>query len=121
MAGFKRAQAVADVEQGTVLATVEISAAPERVFEALVRSEDVTRWWQSAEGYKTTEWTADVRKGGRLHASGTMANGSTQTIDGEFTEVEEPHRLDRRGSQGWIRDTKRMWSTCSRRLKEEHG
>ena len=93
MTVLKKAQAVADVEQGTVLATVEIAAAPERVFEALVRSEDVTRWWRSAEGYNTTEWTADVRKGGRLHAAGTMPNGSTQTIDGEFTEVEAPRKL----------------------------
>jgi uncharacterized protein YndB with AHSA1/START domain len=101
MAALKRAQAVADVEQGIVLATVEIAATPERVFEALVRSEDVTRWWQSAEGYKTTEWTADVRKGGLLHAGGTMPNGTTQTIDGEFTEVEAPHRLGFTWRPGW--------------------
>jgi uncharacterized protein YndB with AHSA1/START domain/uncharacterized protein YciI len=89
----KEAQAIADVEQGLVLATVEIAAAPERVFEALVRAEDVLRWWGSDEFHRTTEWVADLRPGGSWRAGGHMKDGRPYKIEGEFREVEPPHKL----------------------------
>ncbi|MGO9337676.1 MAG: SRPBCC domain-containing protein [Terracidiphilus sp.] len=89
----KQATAVADVEKGLVLATVEIAAPPERVFEALVREEDVLRWWNSEQGYRTTLWEADVRLGGKWRHTGRMTDGRTYAVEGEFTEVDAPHRL----------------------------
>jgi uncharacterized protein YndB with AHSA1/START domain len=89
----KQATAVADVEKGLILATVEIAATPERVFEALVREEDVLRWWKSDQGYQTTHWEADVRSGGKWRAGGRMQDGRAYKVEGEFTEVESPHRL----------------------------
>jgi uncharacterized protein YndB with AHSA1/START domain len=93
MAALMEAQAVADAEAGTVLATVEIGAAPDRVFEALVRAEDVLRWWGSDDAHKTTEWEADVRPGGKWRAAGHMKDGSPYTVQGEYSEVAPPHRL----------------------------
>jgi uncharacterized protein YndB with AHSA1/START domain len=93
MTALNEAHAVADVEQGLVLATVEIGAPPARVFEALFRAEDVLRWWASDDGYRATAWEADVRPGGKWRASLRMADGRTATVEGEFTEVSAPNRL----------------------------
>jgi len=90
---LKAPQVVADVEQGLVLATVEIAAAPHRVFEALVRAEDVLRWWASDDFSRATQWTADVRPGGRWRAAGLMKDGRAFNMEGEFTEVAAPHKL----------------------------
>ncbi len=90
---LKEAQAVADAETGTVLAMVEIGAAPERVFEALVRTEDVLRWWGSEQAFRTTAWEADVRVGGKWRAEGKMTDGRPYIVQGEFTDVAAPHRL----------------------------
>ncbi len=93
MTAIKEAQAVADVEQGLILATVEIAAPPGRVFEALVRSEDVLRWWGSEDTYRTTEWEADVRPGGKWRAAGEGRDGNKFTVEGEYTAVEPPYKL----------------------------
>ena len=93
MTAKSEAHAVADAEQGLVLATVDIAAPPERVFEALVRSEDVLRWWGHGGAYRTTEWEADVRPGGKWRAGGHMPDGRAYKVEGEFTEVAPPHRL----------------------------
>jgi uncharacterized protein YndB with AHSA1/START domain len=93
MTAIREAKAVADVEHGLVLATVEIAAPPERVFQALVRSEDVLRWWGADNAHRTTEWEADVRLGGKWRAAGTMSTGQDYTVVGEFTEVAPPRKL----------------------------
>jgi len=89
---LKHAEAIADAEAGTVLATVEIGATPERVFEALTRAEDVLRWWGEPPN-KMSVWEADVRVGGKWRAEGTMKDGKPYVAEGEYTEVEAPHRL----------------------------
>lgn len=89
----RQARAIADTQQGTILATVDIAAPPERVFEALTRSEDVLRWWGSDNGYRTTLWEADVRPGGKWRAGGKKSDGQTYSVEGEFTEVEAPNRV----------------------------
>jgi uncharacterized protein YndB with AHSA1/START domain len=86
------ARAVADLDAGTILATVEIAAPPERVFRAIT-SEEITQWWGSPKAYRTTEWVADVRPGGRWRASGAGAEGKPFSVEGEFREVEAPRRL----------------------------
>lgn len=87
------ARAIADLQQGTILATVEIAAPPARVFEALTRPEEITRWWGSAETYRTTGWESDLRVGGTWRSRGQSADGSTFTVGGEFLEVAPPHTL----------------------------
>jgi uncharacterized protein YndB with AHSA1/START domain len=85
-------RAVADVTGGTIIATVEIAAPPERVFKA-VASEEITKWWGSPATYQTTEWTGDVRVGGKWRSQGKSADGSTFAVEGEFLQVEPPHHL----------------------------
>jgi uncharacterized protein YndB with AHSA1/START domain len=85
------ARAVADLAEGLVIATVEVPASPERVFEALT-SEEVCRWWVRPGVFDTREWSGDVRPGGRWRATG-VGGGRPYTLEGEFIEVGAPHRL----------------------------
>jgi len=93
MSFAKQATAVADVENGLILATVEIAAPPERVFEALTCANDVLRWWGGEHAYRTTLWEADVRPGGKWRAEGQMSDGRAFAVEGEYGEVEKAHRL----------------------------
>jgi len=85
------ARAVADLKEGLVLATVEVDAVPERVFDLLASSE-ITRWWVRPGVFDTREWTADVRAGGRWRATG-VGGGRPYVLEGEFLEVDRPRRL----------------------------
>ncbi len=78
------ARAVADVDQGLILASVEIAAPAERVFQALTTSSDITSWWGSPEEYRTTAYEADVRPGGHWRADGVGADGHAFFVEGEF-------------------------------------
>ena len=86
-----RARAVADLAEGLILASVEVVAAPERVFQALA-SKEITEWWVRPGVFDTREWTGDVRAGGRWRASGTT-RGEPYVQEGEFLEVESPRWL----------------------------
>lgn len=55
-----RRYAVAEANDGRILATVEIAASPERVFRALASSE-VTAWWVRPGVFDTREWAGDGR------------------------------------------------------------
>ena len=86
-----RARAVADLAEGHILATVEITTSPERVFLALT-SEEITEWWVRPGVFDTREWTGDVRAGGRWCAAGT-GNGRPYALEGESFEVNPPRKL----------------------------
>ena len=86
-----RARAVADLGEGMILATVEVAAPPERVFQALV-SPQVCQWWVRPGVFDTREWSGDVRVGGRWRASG-MGNGRPYVLEGEFLEIDPPRKL----------------------------
>jgi hypothetical protein len=58
------ARAVADFAEGSVVASVEIAASPERVFLALA-SKEIVDWWVRPGVFDTREWSGDVRVGGR--------------------------------------------------------
>ena len=85
------ARAVADLEQGLILASVELAAAPQRVFRALASSE-ITEWWVRPGVFDTRAWAGDVQPGGRWQASG-MTRGQPYVQGGEFLDVESPRRL----------------------------
>jgi uncharacterized protein YndB with AHSA1/START domain len=89
----KGARAVADVSQGTIIATVLIEAPIERVFAALTVPEEVVRWWGSDDTYRTTEWDSDLRVGGRWRAAGRSKDGQAFTVEGEYLELEPPRKL----------------------------
>ena len=89
--GNGRARAVADPAAGELLASVEVAASPERVFQALA-SQEITGWWVRPGVFDTREWSGDMRVGGRWRASG-MTRGQPYVQEGEFLEIDSPRRL----------------------------
>lgn len=85
------ARAVADLAAGQLLASVEIAAAPERVFRALT-SEEITEWWVRPGVFDTREWAGDPQVGGRWRAAG-MTRGQPYAQTGEFLEIESPRKI----------------------------
>jgi len=77
----------------TVLAEIFIAAPPDRVFQAISDPEQLSRWWGQNSLYRIVERTADVRLGGKWSAVGEGADGTKFRIDGEYLEVDPPHRL----------------------------
>lgn len=94
------ARAIADLEAGTILATVDIAAPPERVFRALT-TDEITKWWGSPDMYQTTAYTADLRVGGAWKAEGVGADGSPFEVGGEFVEIDPPRKLVQTWKPGW--------------------
>jgi len=86
-----RARAVADLSEGYALATVEVGVGPERVFRALT-SKEIIAWWFRPGVFNTTDWTGEVRRGGRWRSEGIGARGP-YALEGEFVELEPPARL----------------------------
>ncbi len=98
------ARAVADLEKGTILATVEIKAPIERVFRA-VTSDEITRWWGSPELYQSTSYKADLRVGGRWRTEGRGADGSAFHVEGEFLEIDPPRKVVHTWNPVWDPNT----------------
>jgi|ERR1700674_4250791 len=86
-----RARAVADLSAGEILATVQITVPPERVFRALT-SKEIVDWWVRPGVFDTREWSGDVRVGGKWRATG-IARGEPYVLEGEFVELDPPRKL----------------------------
>jgi uncharacterized protein YndB with AHSA1/START domain len=86
-----RAHAAADLGGKSIFGSVELVSSPERVFRALT-SRDITKWWIRPGVFTTTDWTGDVRPGGRWRAVGT-GNGRPFTLEGEFLDIDIPRKL----------------------------
>jgi uncharacterized protein YndB with AHSA1/START domain len=80
-----------NLPEGSVQASAQIAASPERVFQALA-SDEITKWWVRPGVFDTREWSGDVRPGGRFTASG-IGQGQPYALEGEFVEVDAPHKL----------------------------
>src|SRR5262245_61913229 len=93
-------RSVADLSDGTIVATVEIAAPPERVYRALA-SDEIVKWWGAEGLYQTTEWTGDVKPGGRWRAAGVGADGKRFAVEGEFLEIDPPHKLVHTWQPDW--------------------
>ena len=85
------ARAIADVIDGSIVASVEVAQPPDRVFQALA-SREIIEWWVNPGVFDTREWSGDVRVGGRWRASG-IARGAPYALEGEFLEVDPPRKL----------------------------
>jgi len=77
---------------GTIIATAEIAARPERVFQALT-TDEVERWWGHPEYYRQTNWKADLRVCGAWSVQVVFMDGSTNGGSGEFAEIDPPSKL----------------------------
>jgi uncharacterized protein YndB with AHSA1/START domain len=96
----RNVRSVADLKEGTIVATVEIEAPPERVYRALA-SEEIVQWWGAEGLYRTTEWTGDVKPGGRWRSKGVGADGKAFSVGGEYLETDPPHKLVHTWSPDW--------------------
>lgn len=90
--GRGAARAVADLDAGSILATVEIAATPERIFQAIT-SLEIVDWWGKPGVFDTREWSGDVKVGGNWRASGLGRGGAPWELEGSFLEVDPPRRL----------------------------
>ena len=52
------------------------------IADRALASEEIVHWWGADGVYKTTEWTGDVRPGGRWRASGVEADGKPFAVEG---------------------------------------
>jgi uncharacterized protein YndB with AHSA1/START domain len=86
-----RARAVSDLAEGRIVASVELAATPERVFQALA-SREIVDWWVNPGIFDTRAWTGDVRVGGQWRSSG-VARGQPYALGGKFLEVDPPNKL----------------------------
>jgi len=85
-------RAVADGGGGTIIATAEFAAPPERLFRAFTTN-DVERWWRHPEFYSMTDWQADLRVCGQWSVVVRFTDGSTNGGSGEFAEIDTPRKL----------------------------
>ncbi|HEY4373746.1 MAG TPA: SRPBCC domain-containing protein [Burkholderiales bacterium] len=86
-------RSVADVDAGVILASVEIEAAPERVFAALTTPAQLLQWWGDGTQYHSTHWEMDLRPGGAWRAEGKSVKRDSYQVGGRVLEVEAPRKL----------------------------
>ena len=91
--GSSPARSIADTTGGTIVASVDIAAPPERVYRALTTPEELVRWWGGEQPYRTTGWHHELRVGGTWKATGQNNDGSSFSVEGEYPELAPPHRL----------------------------
>src|SRR5277367_2627647 len=89
---WRTPRAVADGGSGTIIATLEVSSPPERIFRALTTAE-VERWWGHPEYYYMKGWTADLRVCGPWSVTVMFPNGGHNVGSGEFAEIDVPRKL----------------------------
>ena len=73
-------------DQDEIVSEIQISAPPERVFQALIDEAQLMRWFAGDSSCPVKFWKLDPRKGGKYHyhtAKGTHAvNGVTEFANG---------------------------------------
>jgi Uncharacterized conserved protein len=94
------ARALADPAAGSIVATVEIAASPERIFAALTTPE-VAQWWGSADTYRIQRWQMDLRVGGKWRSEGVSIDGHPFTVHGEVLELDPPRLLTHSWQYDW--------------------
>lgn len=97
---MRAARAVADLSAGSIHALVEIAVPPERVFRALA-SEEILKWWGSAETYRCTKWAGEVKVGGKWRTEGMGSDGKPFWVEGVYLEIDAPRKLVQTWRYGW--------------------
>ena len=80
-------------EQNAIDGELYVTAPPERVFAAITDPVQVVQWWGQSNMYRITKWAGDLRVGGKWRSDGVSENGEPFYVEGEYLEVNPPHRL----------------------------
>jgi uncharacterized protein YndB with AHSA1/START domain len=80
-----------------VVSEIQIAAPPERVFQALTKSDELSRWF-SSPNCPVKQWTMDARLGGHYHYAtekGTVVVNEISEFEcsGEILEYDPPRLL----------------------------
>jgi len=92
--------------QDSIEAEIFIAAPPDRVFRALVESQQVLAWWGQAGVYRCTEFNSDLRVGGQWRSVGVGGESDRFTVTGEYLEVDSPRLLVYSWVASWTGDAK---------------
>jgi uncharacterized protein YndB with AHSA1/START domain len=104
-------KAIITPDQDSILSEIEIAAPAERVFQALTRGDELSRWFTSPE-CPAKFWKMDARLGGRYHYAtekGTVVvnNVSEFECSGEILEYDPPRLLVYTWVANWHEDKSR--------------
>lgn len=80
-------------EPDEIVSEIHIAAPPERVFEALIDPKQVVKWWGQEGVYRSTEFSADLRVGGKWRIGGVGPDGGKFEVTGEYVEIERPRLI----------------------------
>ncbi len=105
-------------DQDVIVAEIFIAAPPQRVFEALTDPNQRQQWWGQKGLYRPTESHSDLRPGGKWSGSGLSADGSSYHVEGEYLEIDPPHRLSYTWKASWCHPLETLvhWELESREV-----
>jgi uncharacterized protein YndB with AHSA1/START domain len=69
-------------------------ASPEQVFDAWTSPEVMRRWIHCESDWSTPVAEVDLRVGGRVRVVMRRRDGVEPEMEGEYTAIERPHRLE---------------------------
>lgn len=87
-----------------LVSQIDIAAAPERVFQALVDPRQVTQWWGGkgpGQSYQCTRFECDLRVGGKWASFGIAGDGGTFEVRGQYLDIDPPRRLVYSWTASW--------------------
>ncbi len=94
-------RAVADIENGSIIAAAELVLPPDRVYSALTHAREIENWWGSADTYRMTNWKADLRVGGKYSVVVRSADGNDFPASGTFLELDAPNKIVHTRKYDW--------------------
>ena len=93
-------------DHDSIHSEILIAAPLERVFQALVEPQQVVQWWGQAGIYECTEFTSDLRVGGKWQGTGVGGQSDRFTVSGEYLEVDSLRVLTYSWVASWTGDVK---------------
>src|SRR5581483_1351272 len=112
-------------DQDTIVAEIQISAPPERIFKALTNADDLQRWFNGGADCPVKFWKMDPRVGGQYsyatRAGSVEINGvKSFECHGEILECDPPRVLVYTWIASW-HDTDDSATTVRWELTPAHG
>jgi uncharacterized protein YndB with AHSA1/START domain len=89
-----------------IISEIQITAPPERVFQALIDPQQVVRWWGQKGIYRCTDFEAELRTGGKWRSTGIGPDGRAFEVHGEILEVDPPRILAYSWVSSWTGEAK---------------